>query len=62
MRPRLARLLDDLSLLACLAGLGVLQFGGAFYPPLAIVFPLLNLAFVLALAVAWLLGRRRRPD
>jgi hypothetical protein len=60
MRRGLASFAQDISLLAWLIGLCLLQFGGIFCPALAVAGPLLNLLFMLALTLAWLLGRHRR--
>jgi hypothetical protein len=39
-----------------LAGVAVLFSGWAFYPPLGVPMVIANLVFIIALAVAWIIG------
>lgn len=55
-RQRLA----DAGMILGLLGLGVLFYGWAFYPPLAWPMAVANLAYLSALAVAWIVGRIAR--
>jgi hypothetical protein len=52
-RERLA----DAATLLCLLGLGLLFYGWVWYPPLAWPMAVANLAYLLALALAWLFRR-----
>ena len=59
-RERLA----DAGLIIALLGLALLFYGGAFYPPLAWPMAIANLVYLIALALAWIVGRiaRRRHE
>ena len=52
-RQRLA----DAGVIIALLGLGLLFYGGAFYPPLAWPMAIANLVYLFALAIAWIIGR-----
>ena len=45
--------------LLALGGLAVLFYGWAFYPPLGVPMAIASLVFILALAIAWIVGRFR---
>jgi hypothetical protein len=55
-RQRLA----NAKLILGLLGLGILFYGGAFYPPLAWPMAIANLLYLAALALAWTVGRIAR--
>ena len=52
-RQRIAAIRDIAGFLA----LGILFYGGAFYPPLGLPMVIANVVFIIALAVVWIVGR-----
>ena len=46
----------DAGVIVALIGLGLLFYGGAFYPPLAWSMAVANLVYLFALAIAWIIG------
>ena len=58
---RLAQRLIDATQLAGLLGLGPLFYGWAIYPPLAWPMAAANLAYLCALAIAWLIAPLHTP-
>jgi hypothetical protein len=52
-RQRIAAICDVAAFLA----LGLLFYGWAFYPSLGVPMAIANIVFIVALAVAWIIGR-----